>query len=632
MSKKLTIGMATYDDFDGVFMTVQSLLLYQDMEDVELIVVDNGPATPSGEHVRNVVGHAANFLGRDNVQYIPYTAKNGTAAPRHLLFEVAKGDAVMCIDSHVMLWPDAVKNLKKYYEDNPGTKDLLTGPLLYYDIKGFATHFNDQWRGEMHGTWGNAWSCQCGHTKFSPRDDGGIVKFGSLTMDPQPVDSCPKCNKLKLPTSCPLGRDTHILEVQGCKRLGEDPNGEPFEIPGQGLGLFTCRKEAWQGFNPHFRGFGGEELYIHEKFRQAGGKNLCLPFLRWGHRFARPSGIKYVVKVEDKIRNYILGHKEVGWSLDKVHQHFVVEGGFSQEGWDYLVNNPEAEAFPAELKPQFTHNNLPQPGNSVMSPTALYSWARSTPRDIEKHFDTLREYADKCETVVEITGRRETVIPFLVSKAKTIYTFGAEYDLLVKNFRTNRYSTNKDYKFRLVNKTADVQDIEQTDLLFLDMEHNEKDVWDALTRFGDKVNKYLVFHDTSAFGEKGDNGGPGVMPAIRRWLKEKPEWTVVYSSDIQHGLLVLSRLEEDRKALPSLPTMAWNYAKAVKDHVKNNAKQVETEELERRLTICSTCPQRNKERCSVCGCPLAKKASWESSECPLGKWAKEEAKDEPVVA
>ena len=73
--------------------------------------------------------------------------------------------------------------------------------------------------------------------------------------------------------------------------LGLD--GPPFEIPMQGMGAFACRREAWPGFNPRFGGFGGEEGYIHEKFRQAGGRTLCLLFPRWAHRFGRPAGVPY---------------------------------------------------------------------------------------------------------------------------------------------------------------------------------------------------------------------------------------------------------------------------------------------------------------------------------------------------
>ena len=102
----------------------------------------------------------------------------------------------------------------------------------------------------------------------------------------------------------------------------QDPEGDPFEIPMQGLGVFSCLKRPGSAFIPQFRGFGGEEGYIHEKFRQAGGRCLCLPWLRWMHRFSRPSGVKYPLYIEDKLRNYVLGHAELGLDLVPVLQHF----------------------------------------------------------------------------------------------------------------------------------------------------------------------------------------------------------------------------------------------------------------------------------------------------------------------
>src|SRR5919197_369876 len=110
--------------------------------------------------------------------------------------------------------------LYAFYRDNPDCEDLLQGPLVYDDLENISTHFDPVWRGQMWGIW---------------------------ATDPR----------------------------------GRDPDGEPFEIPMQGMGAFSCRKSAWLGFNPRFRGFGGEEGYIHEKFRQAGRRTLCLPWLRW---------------------------------------------------------------------------------------------------------------------------------------------------------------------------------------------------------------------------------------------------------------------------------------------------------------------------------------------------------------
>ena len=74
---------------------------------------------------------------------------------------------------------------------------------------------------------------------------------------------------------------------------------------------------------PRFRGFGGEEFYIHEKFRQAGHKCWCLPWLRWLHRFGRPQGVPYPNTFEDRIWNYLVGWSELGLPLDAIYEHFL---------------------------------------------------------------------------------------------------------------------------------------------------------------------------------------------------------------------------------------------------------------------------------------------------------------------
>ena len=104
---------------------------------------------------------------------------------------------------------------------------------------------------------------------------------------------------------------------------GADPFAPGFDIPMQGLGLFACRRTAWAGFNPKFRGFGAEEGYIHEKMRQRGGRTLCLPYLRWLHRFNRPSGPPYVNRWEDRIRNYFIGFTELGLDTSEMEAHFA---------------------------------------------------------------------------------------------------------------------------------------------------------------------------------------------------------------------------------------------------------------------------------------------------------------------
>jgi hypothetical protein len=244
--------MATYNDFNGVYFTLQALRLYQDLRDTELLVVDNYGCPATKELVEGWV-HGA--------RYVLATEVRGTAAAKDWVFREARGEAVLCCDSHVLFAPGAIKRLKEYYREHPDCSDLLQGPVVYDDLETISTHFEPVWRDQMWGTW---------------------------ATDPR----------------------------------GHDPEGEPFEIPMQGMGAFSCRKGAWPGFNPKFRGFGGEEGYIHEKFRQAGGRCLCLPWFRWMHRFGRPAGVEYPLTVEEKLRNYLIGHAELGLDPTPVLAHF----------------------------------------------------------------------------------------------------------------------------------------------------------------------------------------------------------------------------------------------------------------------------------------------------------------------
>jgi hypothetical protein len=249
---ELTVGMATYRDFDGVYFTLQALRLYQDMDGVEVVVVDNFGCETTRAFVEGSVG------GR----YVLAPQPVGTSAPRDLVFREARAESVLCIDSHVLLAEGVLGRLKQFYCEHPDCLDLLQGPLVDDDLERLSSHCEPVWQDQMWGVW---------------------------ALDP---------------------------------RARQGPDGEAFDIPMQGLGLFSCRKAAWPGFHPAFRGFGGEEGYIHQKFRNLGRRCLCLPWLRWIHRFGRPAGVPYPLRLRDRITNYVIGHREVGLDETPVLEHF----------------------------------------------------------------------------------------------------------------------------------------------------------------------------------------------------------------------------------------------------------------------------------------------------------------------
>ena len=254
---KMSIGMPTYDDYDGVYFTLQALRLYHPeiCAYAEFIIVDNNPTGPCAIPLQEL---CAQIPG---CRYFAEQARTGSAGAKQRIFEEARNDFVVCMDCHVLIVPGALQKLASYFSVNPQSGDLLQGPLLLDELETVQTHFDPKWSSGMYGVWGMDWR-------------------------------------------------------------GGDANAAPFDIPMQGMGLFACRKAAWPGFNPEFRGFGGEEFYIHEKFRQRGGRTLCLPFLRWTHRFARPMGVPYRNIWEDRLWNYLTGFRELGLSTAEMEAHF----------------------------------------------------------------------------------------------------------------------------------------------------------------------------------------------------------------------------------------------------------------------------------------------------------------------
>ena len=246
MSEKLlTIGMSTYDDFNGVYFSVQALRMYHDIvntDQVEILVLDNNPSSQHGSETKSFIE------GWAKGRYIPLS-DTPASFNKYKIANHANGKYILIIDSHVLLEKNAIDHLLSYYTDNPDCKNLIQGPLLYDDLSNYSTEFKKEWSGDMFGVWGNN-------------------AEGYATQ-------------------------------------------KPFEIYMQGMGLCSFEKKNWPGISPHFKGFGGEEGYIAEKFRRNGGQNICIPQLRWVHRFGRPDGVPYPLILEDRIWNYFIGWLEI---------------------------------------------------------------------------------------------------------------------------------------------------------------------------------------------------------------------------------------------------------------------------------------------------------------------------------
>jgi len=325
---RLTIGMAHYDDYDGAYFTIQNIrkeLVFSGnaevLDFIEFVVVDNNPESNHGKVLERFLKN--NLPTTNDIRLVKCNENVGTSYTRNRVIEVASGDFVLVMDCHVMLCP-VVKVIKRLFElmmDRPNTNDLYTGPLVSDDMKGISTHFNLDWSSGMWGKWGSCFKCECGEY-FTGVPVNKCITYRSLVKQ-ETIDSCTKCHK-KYPTLSSFGWKKSLVK-HGYSNVGWS-DSEEFEIPSQGLGIFFVRRESWLGFNHYCRGFGGEEGYIHEKYRQAGRKCINLSWLKWLHRFNRPNGVKYPLTNINKFRNYMLEFNELGLDTKPVIEHFKSVG------------------------------------------------------------------------------------------------------------------------------------------------------------------------------------------------------------------------------------------------------------------------------------------------------------------
>lgn len=606
---KLTVGMATFNDFYGVVQTIQDLkshVPHSILSEIELIVVDQNPESDHGKEVKSFVEVFAG-AGLARAVYHPYTERIGTSASRGKVVELATAPIVNILDCHVSAQGRTYQRMLEYFDDLSHHKDIYSGPLLTDHMFGppknpgepyrwspMATHYADHWRDEMWGTWANTYRCPCNepHGIFSTWREGeeNLVHYETVSMGPKRINACPACAK-PLPF---LGWAYHPqeLELRGYRMIGTgvaeapfESDEQPFEIPGMGLGFFAFMKEHWPGFNPKTWGFGGEELYLHEKFRRNGGRAVCDPQAPWWHRFGRPGFQSYPNSMWYKVRNLVHEFNEMGWSLDIIKEHFVYGQGvlpgkpfFPANDWDSLIADPDNLIHgPTDQhqQPKMVNGN---PVNTVRrSVQDVYAATLKIPRDFEQHMPILKAFADRCEYVTEFSKRHESLVALLASDARMVRTHNREITAgpaqealshiseAYKQAVANKETPKKEYEFDDMPSMA-VQKIEQTDLLHLDTIHHYDNTRGELAKYAGSVNKYIFLRGTGSFGIDAEFGGEGMFAAIREFVAANPEWFVVYHTAIEYGLTILSRVPEER---PTTAIVPWPKGEGPGTELKN---------------------------------------------------------------
>ena len=590
-----SICFATADDIDGIFLSIQPfrfMMLWasqsntrrnpwlEQLKQTQFVVIDNKPNSPASPHLRNFMSSISAFC--HSAKYIPFPPEKhggGTSQPRNACFEHADGEIVYVGDCHINIHPDMLIESDSYFKQHPDSLDLFTGPIVRDDLSIMATHCNNFWRQEALGIWGWAWRVKNTGELFtvapSPNEPGTVI---TVTLDMK--HSAFVVQGLQSHRLPEVGHEK-FLEQNGCEQVGYKQT-DMIEIPGHGLGFFFCRKEAWLGFHPAARGFGGEEMYIHEKFRQAGRHCYCVPWAPWWHRFYQRHGVPYFQVHWDKIRNNVIFHQEIGFDISPIKTKFVDEMKVMPEAeWEQLIKDPIACEWPQgagmpaqrmtndntnfaqQVRLQQSHgvqqattfDNNKQTARQVIQLNngqlprdleQLYTMLKAVPRDLDKHMDAMRHISQirEVEFIADLSGRKESLIAFAAGmRGRKILSFNTEGDSVEL-----QHLLSITQGVELVSRWPTVEEYNafpETDCVFLDTRHTYDELRMQLDKCGLKSRRFIIMHDTDVYGKTGEDGMRGLHDAIREFMELHPEWKVVGHTNTQYGYSVLSKNPRD---------------------------------------------------------------------------------------
>ena len=166
----------------------------------------------------------------------------------------------------------------------------------------------------------------------------------------------------------------------------------------------------------------------------------------------------------------------------------------------------------------------------------LYHRVCTLPSDINEHCPTLYALARECRHVTEFGTRTgNSTVALLYAQPDKLVCYDMvrfpQVELL------GRLAGRTEFVF----VQADVLrvEIEPTDLLFIDTRHDYEQLQEELRLQAGRVRRYIVLHDTTTFGERGETPGHiGLWPAVEEFLAQG-NFRLKSREHHNHGLTVL---------------------------------------------------------------------------------------------
>jgi GDP-D-mannose 3',5'-epimerase len=249
-----------------------------------------------------------------------------------------------------------------------------------------------------------------------------------------------------------------------------------------------------------------------------------------GEEFEKKYGHPVPLGVKGRNSDNTLFEEKVGWKPSKP----LIEG--MRETYKWIKNQVEITS-----SYKWINENSPP----------IDQWFRKNcenTSDIHEHLPVIKKYAKECDHITEM-GVRWIVSTWALLSGRPKKMISIDYE------NPSHYGGNINDVYEAVKgenidfhfQQADTRkiEIEPTDLLFIDTEHNYDQLKAELEIHPKNAKKYMMFHDTVSFGRRGMDGkDKGLMDAIEEFLENNKEWKIKEHYENNNGLLIMERTND----------------------------------------------------------------------------------------
>lgn len=162
--------------------------------------------------------------------------------------------------------------------------------------------------------------------------------------------------------------------------------------------------------------------------------------------------------------------------------------------------------------------------------------------DIHEHLNRLYLAARKADVVVELGVRSgQSTVSLLAAGAEVVSVDDESWDAPVTQRTVTRIKEWAGNRFTYTKADSRKIQIPTCDILFVDTLHEGVQLAEELEAHHARVRKAIYLHDTETYGEVGERGGQGLLPAIATFLCQHPEWRQTAHFTNNNGLTILTR-------------------------------------------------------------------------------------------